>query len=66
MSKEFKNVQVGDIHLYLTDDDGNTLRDEIGAVKMFTVNQYVDLSFFVEALTVDDLEEMIEDGHGLY
>ena len=34
----FNNVQVGDIHLYLMDDDGNTLRDESGAVKLFTLN----------------------------
>ena len=63
MSK-FKNIQVGDIHLYLMDDDGNTLRDESGAVKMFTVNDKFDLSFFIESLTPDDLEEMEDDGHG--
>ncbi len=68
MSKEFKNVHVCDIHLYLTDDDGNELLNDDYTAKLFRLKNDFDnqkrlsycndFFYIVESFQFSDLKEV--------
>tara|TARA_R100000664_G_C2645088_1_gene68270 strand:+ start:52 stop:240 length:189 start_codon:yes stop_codon:yes gene_type:complete len=61
MSKEFKNVHVCDIHLYLMDDDGNELLNDDYTVKLFKPKLDYDFSYIAERFELSDLEEVSDE-----
>jgi|11_taG_2_1085331.scaffolds.fasta_scaffold06040_7 hypothetical protein len=55
-----KKILVQNAQFYKVDEDGNTVRNDDGSVKMFTIHQNVDVSFISEYFDEHELTEVKE------
>jgi len=58
--KLMKKILVQNAQFYKVDEDGNTVRNDDGSVKMFTIHQNVDVSFISEYFDEHELTEVKE------
>ena len=54
------NIGVWDCTFYLTDDDGNEVKNEDGTIKMFDAPD-LDWSYIAESVELSDLKEKEEE-----
>ena len=58
MTDKKYTVSVWDIQFYKVDEDGNELLNDDGSIKMFTQTRDIDLSWIVDSVSEDDIQEV--------
>ena len=66
--KQYENavfdICLWDIQFSKKDEEGNTLKNKDGSIKLFQVVRDIDLSHISEYVKHEDLEEIKEKGNG--